>query len=69
MQNRPRSFHCLAGHDIPEHSLQTLTVTETLDRGATVQLCREHGTPIAVRVEARTDLFEDIPETARQGTD
>jgi hypothetical protein len=46
-------FRCLTGHEIHPDTLGELTERWTLDGGAVVQVCREHGTPIAVEREGR----------------
>jgi hypothetical protein len=51
----PETYFCLAGHDIPTQSLDLETQIETLDQGARVRICREHGCPIGIRRPAATD--------------
>lgn len=42
------SFACTVGHAVDGDKLDELTVVQTLDTGAEVRLCREHGAPIAM---------------------
>jgi hypothetical protein len=51
----PTSYRCLAGHDIEEEQLEQSTELRTLDGGAVVRLCKEHGTPLSVSVGAPGD--------------
>ena len=46
---RELSYHCVVGHDIVTGELDRLTIVTSLDEGAEVRICREHGAPIAVR--------------------
>jgi hypothetical protein len=43
-------YRCLAGHDISEEQLDQSTELRTLDDGAVVRLCKEHGAPLSVSV-------------------
>jgi hypothetical protein len=42
------AYRCVTGHPIPAAELSALTEVWTLDEGAEVRVCREHGAPIAV---------------------
>jgi hypothetical protein len=42
------TYRCLAGHDIPVVQLDESTELVTLDGGAVVRICREHGAPVSV---------------------
>lgn len=46
------SYRCVTGHEIPPETLLVSTEVVSLDKGAVVRLCREHGTPIAIRVSS-----------------
>ena len=52
-------YTCVVGHVIPAELLETATEVQVLDRGAEVRLCREHGTPIAVRRSPGTRENDD----------
>jgi hypothetical protein len=53
---REVSYWCTTGHPIPSEALGSDTEIVSLDRGAEVRICREHGAPIALREEeARRD--------------
>jgi hypothetical protein len=42
-------YRCVVGHDIPAVDLESLTAIRSLDEGAEVRVCVEHGAPIAMR--------------------
>jgi hypothetical protein len=42
------TYRCLAGHDIPVEQLDEATEFLTLDRGAVVRICRQHGAPVSI---------------------
>jgi hypothetical protein len=44
------TYRCVVGHEIPGPELDELTEVRSLDQGAVVRLCREHGAPIAIIV-------------------
>lgn len=44
------AYHCVTGHEIPRQDLDSLTEVRSLDEGALVRICREHGSPIAITV-------------------
>jgi hypothetical protein len=44
------SYRCVTGHEIPVDDVVETTEVVTLDGGAVVRQCREHGAPIAIRV-------------------
>lgn len=48
-QPRELSYRCVVGHEIVPGELDRLTVVTSLDGGAEVRICREHGAPIALR--------------------
>jgi hypothetical protein len=55
------TYRCVVGHEIPSDLLEELTEVASLDAGASVRLCREHGAPIAVTV-LRSSLMPDKHE-------
>jgi len=52
------TYRCVVGHEIPFERIEELTQIASLDEGASVRLCREHGAPIAVTV-SRGGLLPD----------
>ena len=46
--NETVTYRCLAGHEIPVAQLDEVTVLVTLDGGAVVRICRQHGAPVSV---------------------
>ena len=48
---RDITYHCVVGHRIEGERLEVETAIWTLDRGAEVRVCREHGAPVAITVE------------------
>lgn len=55
------TYTCVAGHEIPGADLQALTQIETLDAGAEVRLCREHGAPIAETIVPEANTTDGAP--------
>jgi hypothetical protein len=51
-------YWCLTGHVITERQLDQSTELLTLDDGAVVRVCTEHGAPLSVSVRE-----SDNPET------
>jgi hypothetical protein len=49
------SYFCLAGHPVPADALDTVTEVQTLDDGAQVRVCREHGAPIGTSIRDTRD--------------
>ena len=49
-EDRPRQYWCVTGHELPAAELEHLTEEVSLDRGALVRICREHGAPIGTSV-------------------
>ena len=49
-RGRRTTYECVVGHEIPQQDLETRTAVRSLDEGAKVQVCLEHGAPIAIRV-------------------
>jgi hypothetical protein len=43
-------YTCPTGHDIEAEAVRDLTEVCTLDGGAVVRLCREHGVPVALTI-------------------
>jgi hypothetical protein len=41
-------YSCVTGHLIPDAELDRLTEVVSLDAGAQVRICREHGAPISL---------------------
>jgi hypothetical protein len=52
------TYRCAVGHEIPSERIEELTELASLDAGASVRLCREHGAPIVVTV-LRAALLPD----------
>jgi hypothetical protein len=44
-------YWCVVGHEIAQEQLDVETEVRTLDQGAEVRICVEHGAPIAVTKE------------------
>lgn len=44
------TYRCVVGHVIAAGQLDALTETVSLDGGASVRVCRDHGAPIAMTV-------------------
>jgi hypothetical protein len=44
------AYRCVTGHPIAAGELDEDTTVESLDTGAVVRICREHGAPIAIRI-------------------
>lgn len=44
------AYRCVTGHEIPPEAVAECTEVVSLDEGAVVRLCREHGAPIAIHV-------------------
>jgi hypothetical protein len=44
-------YRCVAGHEVSQERLDVETEVRTLDQGAEVRVCVEHGAPIAVTKE------------------
>ncbi|GAC1473237.1 MAG: hypothetical protein PVSMB7_26950 [Chloroflexota bacterium] len=42
------SYTCATGHIIARDDLERRTEVQSLDRGALVRVCREHGAPVAI---------------------
>lgn len=49
--DRTVRYRCVTGHDVPAASLDDLAEVQSLDEGARVLLCREHGAPITFTIE------------------
>jgi hypothetical protein len=47
-EERETTYHCVVGHEIPAAELEARTHLWSLDGGAEVRVCAEHGTPIAI---------------------
>ncbi len=45
---RDTTYHCVVGHEIPSSELDAASEVWTLDEGARVRICIEHGAPIAM---------------------
>lgn len=45
------TYTCVVGHEISSGEIEHMTHVESLDGGARVRLCNEHGAPIAETVE------------------
>ena len=58
--SRQTRYACVVGHEIPTDELQSLTEVWSLDTGAEVRVCREHGAPVAISVRSPMN-------TAREG--
>lgn len=58
-----RTYRCVVGHEIPSERIEELTEVASLDAGASVRLCREHGAPIAVSI-----LHRGLPADDRDGS-
>jgi hypothetical protein len=43
-------YRCVTGHPIPAGALDSLTEVVSLDGGAVVRQCCEHGAPIAILI-------------------
>lgn len=48
-------YTCPTGHDIEADAVTGLTEVCTLDAGAVVRLCREHGVPVALTIFPSSD--------------
>lgn len=44
----PAMYHCSTGHSIPAADFERLSEIVTLDGGARVRVCIEHGAPVWV---------------------
>lgn len=49
------TYFCLAGHPVSADALDTLTEVQSLDDGAQVRVCREHGAPIGTSIDDTRD--------------
>ena len=50
VDEKSRSYTCTTGHAIPAADLGRLTELQSLDKGAEVRVCSEHGAPIVVSI-------------------
>lgn len=50
-----KRYRCLTGHEIDAVALEEETEVVTLDDGAKLRLCREHGAPIAITSEGERE--------------
>jgi hypothetical protein len=51
VNKRAERYWCVVGHEISRERLDVETEIRTLDQGAEVRVCVEHGAPIAVTME------------------
>ena len=54
-------YTCLTGHEIPGVELAEASEVLLLDGRVTVQVCREHGCPIAVNRAAPDRTARNVP--------
>lgn len=55
---RRTTYECVVGHEIAASELDSRTEIQTLDGGARVRVCVEHGAPIAM-TEAPVAAVQD----------
>jgi hypothetical protein len=48
-QAREIAYRCVVGHEIATRDLDRETIVTSLDGGALIRICREHGAPTALR--------------------